>query len=129
MLAITGVVGRMTTREREGKLVIDSSSRQHLHRRRFLQLALGGAGVSLLAACAPGGSTAKPAATAGAAAAPAAAAPASASTQGTLRIALFGSRSDADRRAALIPGFNKLYPNVKVEYTPIQGTDWEEFFS
>jgi multiple sugar transport system substrate-binding protein len=107
---------------------MDSLNSRHLPRRRFLQIAFGAAGVSLVAACsgAPGP---KPAATAGAATGATAGAPVSGSTQGNLRIALFGSRSDADRRAALIPPFNKVYPNVKVEYTPIQGTDWEEFFS
>jgi ABC-type glycerol-3-phosphate transport system substrate-binding protein len=108
---------------------MDSFSNRHLNRRGFLQATLGAVGVSLVAACSSATPPAKPAATAGAAAPAAAVAPASGSTQGSLRIALFGSREDADRRAALIPPFNKLYPNVKVEYTPIQGTDWEEFFS
>jgi len=102
---------------------------QQLRRRRFLTLGLGAAGVSLLAACAQGAPAAKPAATGGAPATGATSAPAAGSTQGSIRIALFGSRESADRRAALIPGFTKLYPNVKVEYTPIQGSDWEEFFS
>ena len=102
---------------------------QNLPRRRFLQIALGAAGLSVAAACSRAAPTASPAATAGSGTTAGAAAPASGSTQGSLRIALFGSREDADRRAALIPPFNKLYPNVKVEYTPIQGTDWEEFFS
>jgi multiple sugar transport system substrate-binding protein len=102
---------------------------QNLPRRRFLQIALGAAGLSVAAACSRAAPTPSPAATAGSGTTTGAAAPASGSTQGSLRIALFGSREDADRRAALIPPFNKLYPNVKVEYTPIQGTDWEEFFS
>ena len=102
---------------------------QNLPRRRFLQIALGAAGLSVAAACSRAAPSASPAATAGSGTTAGAAAPASGSTQGNLRIALFGSREDADRRAALIPPFNKLYPNVKVEYTPIQGTDWEEFFS
>jgi len=100
----------------------DNGLSQRLRRRRFLTLALGAGGVTLLAACGPAPSS-KPAATT--AAAPAG----SASKDNSLRIALFGSRSDADRRAALLPGFAKSFPNVKVEYTPIQGTDWEEFFS
>ncbi len=112
----------------------DTRFTQHMGRRRFVTLALGAGGMTLLAACGPaaankpsGAAATQP--TSGAGTTPAAAAPPSASTQGSLRIALFGSLQDANQRAAMIPGFNKLYPNVKVEYVPIQGTDWEEFFS
>lgn len=123
-----------------------------MHRRSFLRLALSSGAVTLVAACArpttssptaaqattaapttvaaPAGQAAAPsaAATAPASATAAAAAPAGSSKEGTIRIALIGSRADADRRAALIPPLNKRFPNVKVEYTPVQGTDWEEFF-
>src|SRR4029453_9097494 len=78
---------------------------------------LGVAGASLLAACGGVAPSTKPAA------------PAAGATDQSLRIALFGTREDAERRAALIPPFNKLYPRVKIEYTPIQGTDWDEYFS
>lgn len=50
-------------------------------------------------------------------------------TEGTLRIALFGSRSDAERRAELIPLFRNKFPKANIEYIPVQGKDWEEFFS
>src|SRR5438309_8565174 len=96
-----------------------SPASQSLPRRRFLQIALGAAGLSVAAACSRAAPTASPAATAGANAG--AAAPASGSTQGSLRIALFGSREDADRRAALIPPFNKLFPNDQVVYTTKHG--------
>lgn len=104
---------------------------RQVRRRGFLQIAVGAASVTLMAACGQGGSTARPAGTS-AGAAPAAGAttgPAAGSKQGSLRIALFGSRATADRRAQLTPGFAKLFPNVTVDITPIEGTDWEEFFS
>ena len=109
---------------------MESWSTHAIPRRRFLQIAVGAAGLTLTVACSGGGGqSAKPAATSGAAAGATTAPASGTSGQGSIRIALFGSRSDADRRAALIPPFNAKFPNVKVEYTPIQGTDWEEFFS
>ena len=79
-------------------------------RRKFLKVAGAGlAGATLLGAPGCGGD--------------------SASTEGTLRIALFGSRSDAQRRQEMVPLFKKKFPDVDVEYVPIQGEDWEEFFS
>lgn len=49
--------------------------------------------------------------------------------EGKLRIAVFGSRSDAERREKLIPPFKKKNPDADIEYIAIQGRDWEEFFS
>lgn len=77
-------------------------------RRAFLKLAGAGlAGAALLGASGCGGGA----------------------SEGSLRIALFGSRSDAQRRQEMIPLFKKKFPDANVEYVPIQGKDWEEFFS
>jgi ABC-type glycerol-3-phosphate transport system substrate-binding protein len=118
---------------------LEDSKQRQMTRRAFLRSAgLGVAGL-VAAACGAetpagttgGAATAVPAAGGAAAtAAPAAGgAPAIKSEGESIRIALFGSRDAADRRAKLIPGFVQKFPGVKVEYIPIQGTDWEQFFS
>ncbi|MGH3145804.1 MAG: ABC transporter substrate-binding protein [Rubrobacter sp.] len=81
-----------------------------LSRREFLRLTGAGlAGATLLGAagCGGGGGTEK----------------------GKLRVAFFGSREVAQAQNALVPPFKEKVPEVKdVEFIPIQGTDWEEFF-
>lgn len=53
----------------------------------------------------------------------------STTAEGKVRIALFGSREDAERREKLIPPFKEKFPKVDVEYVPIEAQDWEAFFS
>lgn len=98
-------------------------------RREFLRNAGIGAAALFTAACGTPGTSSTGSGAQASAAATGGSAPALISSGETLRIALFGSRDDAERRNKLIPGFVEKFPGVKVEYIPIQGTDWEQFFS
>lgn len=97
----------------------------HRSRRAFLKTLATGSAALTLAACGAGASGSSSAPATGATSAPGA----GSGNGQTIRIALFGSRDDAARREKLIPAFQEKNPGVNIEYIPIQGTDWEEFFS
>lgn len=88
--------------------------REHmLSRRRLLQMsgsaALIAGSAALLAACTPGGSTA--------------------SGTKTLKVAVFGASQSLQSRERMVGVFEGANKGVKVELIPIQGTDWNDFFT
>src|SRR5690242_16249297 len=87
-------------------------------RRGFLRMAALGGGALVVSACG-GFSGATGAGTA---------APASGGSSQTLKIALIGTEVGAGDKATT-ESFKAKHPGVNVEITPIQGTDWEAFFS
>ncbi|NDL60594.1 ABC transporter substrate-binding protein [Phytoactinopolyspora mesophila] len=46
---------------------------------------------------------------------------------GTLRIAMFTANDAIDDPR--VQSFNEEYPDIKIEFVPINGTDWEDYFS
>jgi len=46
-----------------------------------------------------------------------------------LTVALFGTQQDANARQALVEGFQRIHPDIKVRIVAIQGQDWSNFFA
>jgi multiple sugar transport system substrate-binding protein len=46
-----------------------------------------------------------------------------------LTVALFGTQQDAIARQALVEGFQRIHPDIKVRIVAIQGQDWSNFFA
>ncbi len=113
---------------------MDSNPDKKVTRRHVLRAAGVGAAALVTAACSTssepsGTTTGSPAAADGAAASPGVSGAPVLVTQGeTLRIALIGtSVGENFQKSADL--FTAKYPDVTVQFTPLQGADWEAYFS
>jgi len=103
---------------------MSSGKHRLVTRRDFLRMAAIGGGALVVSACGGSGGQGP----SGAAGAGTAAPGAASSGSGTLKIALIGTEVGAGDKATT-DSFKAKHPGVNVEITPIQGTDWEAFFS
>lgn len=47
----------------------------------------------------------------------------------SLRIAILGTKQDAQARQSLVDAFNEVHPDIPVQLQAIQGADWADFFA